>query len=143
MKFFVGKATSSVKIMKFSIGDIDMSMSFKLQKFLYLLTTIKLYTSMKRQPIFNKLILQDVFNCHYMQPTQIRIELFLRTTCRHLFYYGGLPVDFYIVCYSPIKSSVVRKGEEDLNKQTFSAVLRKQSGEKKNEKELVFQHYFC
>ena len=45
---------------------------------------------MKRQPIFNKLILQGVFNCHYMQPTQIRIELFLRSTCRHLFYYGGL-----------------------------------------------------
>ena len=44
----------------------------------------------KRQPIFNKLILQDVFNCHYMQPTQIRIELLLRSTCRHLFYYGGL-----------------------------------------------------
>ena len=90
MKIFVGKATSSVKIMNFSIGEIDMSMSFKLQKFLYLLTTIKLYTSMKRQPIFNKLILQDVFNCHYMQPMQIRIELFLRSTCRHLFYYGEL-----------------------------------------------------
>ena len=31
MKIFVSKATSSVKIMNFSIGDIDMSMSFKLQ----------------------------------------------------------------------------------------------------------------
>ena len=31
MKIFVGKATSSVKIMNFSIGEIDMSMSFKLQ----------------------------------------------------------------------------------------------------------------
>ena len=137
MKFFVGKATSSVKIMKFSIGNIDMSMSFKLQNFLYLLTTIKLYASIKRQPIFNKLILQDVFNCHYMQPTQIRIQLFLRTTCRHLFYYGGFPIDFYIVCYSPIKSSAVWKGKEDLNKQ-FSAVLRKQSGEKKMKKNLFF-----
>ena len=31
MKIFVGKATSSVKIMNFSIGEIDMPMSFKLQ----------------------------------------------------------------------------------------------------------------
>ena len=32
---------------------------------------------------------QEVFNCHYMQPTQFRKELFLRSTCRRLFYYGG------------------------------------------------------
>ena len=31
MKIFVSKATSSVKIMYFSIDEIDMSMSFKLQ----------------------------------------------------------------------------------------------------------------
>ena len=31
MKIFVSKATFSVKIMNFSIGEIDMSMSFKLQ----------------------------------------------------------------------------------------------------------------
>ena len=31
MKIFVSKATLSVKIMNFSIGDIDMSMPFKLQ----------------------------------------------------------------------------------------------------------------
>ena len=89
MKILVSLATSSVKIMNFSIGKIDMSMSFKYSSFCFF-TTIKLCTSMKRQPIFNKLTWQEVFNCQYMQPTQIRKELFLQSTCRHLFYYGGL-----------------------------------------------------
>ena len=31
---------------------------------------------MKRQPIFNRLMWQEIFNCHYMQPTQIRTEQF-------------------------------------------------------------------
>ena len=47
---------------------------------------------MKRQSIVNKLI--DVTGCfqqsHYMPPAQIRKEQFFRSTCRHLFYYGGL-----------------------------------------------------
>ena len=33
------------------------------------------------------------------------------------------PIDFYVVCYSPIKSSVVWKGKEDLNKRTSLAVF--------------------
>ena len=96
VKIFVCKATSSVKIRNFSIHEIDMSMSFKLQQFLSLFT-IKLYTSIKRQSIFNKLMLQEIFNCHYMQPTQIRKELFLRSTCRHLFYYGAWVDDAILV----------------------------------------------
>ena len=64
IKIYFSKATSSIKIMNFSIGEIDMSMSFKLHQFLFLFTTIKLYTSMKRQPIFNKLMLQEVLSFH-------------------------------------------------------------------------------
>ena len=33
---------------------------------------------MKRQPIFYKMMRQVSFNCHYMQPTQIRKELFFK-----------------------------------------------------------------
>ena len=34
-----------------------------------------------------------------MQPTQIRKELFLRSKCRHLFYYGGLIFPACVVLY--------------------------------------------
>ena len=110
MKIFVCKVTSSAKIMNFSTGEIDKSMSFKLQQFLFLFATKKLYMSMKRQPIFHKLMLQKVFNCHYMQATQIREKLFLQSTCRHLFYYGALHAP-------PLVSSLcvrIRSNREDI-----------------------------
>ena len=62
---------------------------------------------MKRQPIFTKLMLQEVFNCHYMQPTQIHKELCLRSTCRHLFYYGGLRLAHFSDCVWYGKASLL------------------------------------
>ena len=63
---------------------------FQIAVVLFRFTTTKQYTSMKRQLIFNKLMRQEVFNSHYMQPMQIRKEVFLRCTCRHPVYYSGL-----------------------------------------------------
>ena len=56
MKIFVSKASSSVKIINFSIGEIDMSKSFNQITivFIYVQNNKAVaYMSMKRQPLFN------------------------------------------------------------------------------------------